>query len=142
MKSQQNKGKHDTSMINRRRKEKKCDSLWCPPGPSPGGQIIPRWNGRPPPTFQCGTGLLYTSFPPPPPPPLPPQHALAVATPYISRLSPPTLSPSARSPPCYASCRRRNLFLPVPGERIGGPLPYFFNAAVPSCCCCRGCLED
>ena len=89
------------------RKNKKIIEIlvWCPT--SPGGQIIPRWHGRPPPTFQRHRPL-YTSFPPPPPPPLPPQHALAVATAPISRA--PRLSHSLSTRPLASLLR----FVPPP----------------------------
>jgi len=103
------------------KEQKKIEILvWCPT--SPGGQIIPRWHGRPPPTFQCGTDLFtphshrrrcHPSTLSPSPRPL-----------YLAPLASPTLSPPARSPPSYASCRRRHLRSPVSGERIEGPFSY------------------
>jgi hypothetical protein len=119
--------------------------LWCP---DQVGKLF-RVARPPSPDFPVRHRPLYTSFPPPPPPPpplLPPRHALAVGHGpylYLAPLASPTLSPStARSPPSYASCCRRNLLPPSPvsGERIEGPFClYSFNAAVSRCC--RGCLD-
>jgi hypothetical protein len=78
MKSQQNKGKHDTSMINRRRKEKKCDSLWCPPGPAQVGKL-----------FRVGTRPPSPNFPVRHRPPL---HLISTATTSTSTVATPARS--------------------------------------------------
>jgi len=115
MKSQQNKGKYDTSMILKL-KEKKKRNVILYGAPAQVGKL-----------FRVGTAALLQLSSAAPASFTPHSHRHHLHRCHPSTLSPsprpiscasrlPTLSPSARSPPCYASCRRRNLLLPVPGK--------------------------
>lgn len=73
--------------------------------PRPGGRIIPRWHGRPPPTFQCGT-VLFT----------PHSHRRHL---HLHRCCHPgTLSPSATAPTYISRPSPLPLFLHPPPARL------------------------